>query len=173
VCLVTYVAGSIGCYYSSSIEVLLVCRVLQGIGQGCCALPSAIIRDSTDDPARCQALQSYMVVLKPISLMLAPAVGGLVVPWAGWRNMFLGFAIWASVTVSLIIILFPETKRHSQGLSTGAGAGAGEGEVEGGEEGSDNAKKGTDGGRSFMSLVAQIRPCLSHVHLLALTGRCW
>jgi hypothetical protein len=31
-------------------------------------------------------------------------------------------------------------------------------------------KKRTSGGRSFMRLVAQIRPCLSHVHLFALTG---
>ena len=44
-----YVAGSVLCALAPSIWVLVGGRVLQGVGQGSCVLPSAIARDLFDD----------------------------------------------------------------------------------------------------------------------------
>ncbi|MGL1465738.1 MFS transporter, partial [Vibrio parahaemolyticus] len=76
--LAIYVAASLGCFLSDSIEALLVFRALQAVGIAAGAVVAVtVIGDCFEGPARGRAMGSFqmMVALGPV---LGPVAGGFV-----------------------------------------------------------------------------------------------
>ena len=86
--MVIYIAASIACVFASTIEQLIIGRILQAFG-GCAGivLARAIIRDLYERD-RAASLIGYVTMAMVVAPMLAPAIGGVLDAWGGWRSGF-------------------------------------------------------------------------------------
>lgn len=107
-CIALYTIGSIGCIFSPSILILIICRVIQATGAGgISSIAMAIVKDSFEGRQRevILAIIQSMVFLGPI---LAPIIGGIVVSFASWQWIFVIFSVAGFLSI-LTTILFQET----------------------------------------------------------------
>jgi DHA1 family bicyclomycin/chloramphenicol resistance-like MFS transporter len=94
-----FIAAGIVTSISSSIEVMLIARFLQGIGSSAgMVLARAIVRDISSG-AQSARLMSVMVMVFTAAPMLAPMVGSFLVTVSGWRMPF------AATTIAGVMIL--------------------------------------------------------------------
>jgi MFS transporter, DHA1 family, multidrug resistance protein len=115
VALVLYLASTLGCAASQSINVLSGARFLQGIGgSGSIVLSRAIVRDlySGVRAARELSLMSSIAAFAPI---VAPMIGGVFQTAFGWRSNFFFMTAAAIVTLLVAARLLPETVRRRSG----------------------------------------------------------
>lgn len=87
--LIVYILASAGCAAASSIEGLIIMRVIQAIGSCAAAVASvAMVRDlfPVKDNAKVFSLLLLVVGASP---MIAPTVGGYVTAAWGWQAVFL------------------------------------------------------------------------------------
>ena len=84
-----YMIGALGCALAVNMTMLTVMRVVQALG-GCAGLVigRAIVRDSCEphEAARAFTTLTMIVALGPV---LAPAAGGVIVTYFGWRATFI------------------------------------------------------------------------------------
>jgi MFS transporter, DHA1 family, multidrug resistance protein len=102
--LILYVIGSIGCALSPSIDWLVACRFLQGMG-GCAGIviSRAIVRDLHTGPAAAQ-LMSRLLLVFSVSPILAPLAGSIVSAFGSWRLIF--WVMVAAGIAGLAVLLF-------------------------------------------------------------------
>ncbi len=104
-----YITLSIACALVTDFEWLIALRLVQGFGAaGLSVVPVAIVRDKMggDRMARLMSLIMMIFLVVPI---LAPAVGQIILIFAGWRWIFGAMAV-ASLVVGLWVWLrLPET----------------------------------------------------------------
>jgi len=107
---VLYVAVSVGCALATTVESLVVLRVLQALG-GCAGIvvSRAVVRDRFDhqQSARIFSLLMLIMGLAPI---LAPLVGGWILGAAGWRAIFWLLAVFGVVTTLAVLLRLPESR---------------------------------------------------------------
>lgn len=103
--MVMFALASAACYFSTSIEMLLVARFLQALG-ACSAsvIWQAIVIDRFDNKTA-QNVFATIMPLVALSPALAPLLGAAIETWAGWRSIFI-------VLILLGIILFITTLRQ-------------------------------------------------------------
>lgn len=114
--------ASIACALAPSVEILLVARILQGIGGGFgMVLGRAVLIDMTDGPELFR-IMNIMQGVGGIAPIVAPLLGGLILVVGQWREVF--FVIAGMSLISLIgtLLLIPESlppaRRHSGGFHT-------------------------------------------------------
>jgi DHA1 family bicyclomycin/chloramphenicol resistance-like MFS transporter len=115
--LAVYIAASIGCYFSSSIEMLIAMRFLQAIG-GCAASVASItmVRDifPVKDNAKVFAL---LILVLGASPMIAPTVGGIVTKHFGWQLIFIILAVIAVLITLAVFFFLPESYKPEPSYS--------------------------------------------------------
>ncbi|MCG9681725.1 multidrug effflux MFS transporter [Vibrio sp. Isolate23] len=97
--LVVYVAASVLASVSTSIEMLMVSRLLQGFGAcGCAVTALAVVRDIYDESesARIYSLLNGAQSLVPA---LAPLLGGFIAVSFGWRYCFILLSVMSITTL--------------------------------------------------------------------------
>ncbi|WP_170463432.1 multidrug effflux MFS transporter [Ruegeria arenilitoris] len=103
-----YIISAAAAWASSSLEVLLIARICQGIG---CAAPRvvamAIIRDlySGREMARIVSIAMMIFTLVPA---IAPMMGAGVIALTGWRGIFASFILFSLITVVWMGLRLPE-----------------------------------------------------------------
>jgi Bcr/CflA subfamily drug resistance transporter len=100
---------SMVCVFSQSIEVLMVARVLQGIGCGVCSVvPRAIMRDVFQgmDLRKVNLYQSIAWAVVPI---VAPLLGSYVQAYLGWRYNFVLLTLFSLLSFYLCVFIYKET----------------------------------------------------------------
>ncbi|MGP9536985.1 multidrug effflux MFS transporter [Brachybacterium sp. AOP43-C2-M15] len=114
--------ASIGCALAPNVEMLLVLRVLQGIGGGFgMVLGRAVLIDMTDGPELFR-IMNIMQGVGGVAPIVAPLLGGLILLVGQWREIF--FVIAGMSLISLVGVLFlipeslPASRRHSGGFRT-------------------------------------------------------
>ena len=125
-----FVFASLGASLSTSLEMLVVMRVLKGIGAGMvqgCGMGMMIA--SFPDSERGKALGTHLSVVG-MGAIAGPAMGGFLVAWLGWQSVF--FINVPAGGLVLILAWFllekgPNSGRYRQGRNAGtfdwAGAG--------------------------------------------------
>jgi MFS transporter, DHA1 family, multidrug resistance protein len=85
---VLYILGGIGCALSTSMTMLTAMRIVQGLG-GCAGMVigRAIVRDRCEPHEAARAFSTLMLIVA-LGPVVAPAGGGLVIAWLGWRATF-------------------------------------------------------------------------------------
>ncbi len=104
-----YLVGSLICYFSFSFEMLIAGRIVQGFGAASPRVVSlAMVRDGTKgaDMARIMSYVMSVFMLVPI---LAPSIGQIVLNFANWRMIFLGFMVMAILCGAWLHLRQPET----------------------------------------------------------------
>jgi MFS transporter, DHA1 family, multidrug resistance protein len=98
--LLLFLAGSALCLFSTSFDMMLWGRALQGFGAAAPRIVSmAMVRDGQSGAAMARIMSFVMSVFMLVPI-LAPSIGQLVLLVAGWRMIFvglLGMAIFAAI----------------------------------------------------------------------------
>lgn len=119
--LAIYTLASLGCAYAPSVTLLAGLRFFEALG-GCAGMviTRAVVRDrcGARDSARAFSLLILVMGLAPI---LAPLLGGAVVAWLGWREIFLLLALYGAIGLLAVYHGLPETHdtRHEPPLRLG------------------------------------------------------
>lgn len=104
-----YITGSAIAWASSTFEIVLAGRILQGIGAAGPRIVSlAVIRDlfSGREMARIVSIVMMIFTLVPA---IAPALGYLIIAQHGWRGIFAAFILFSIISVLWLFARLPET----------------------------------------------------------------
>lgn len=110
--LVLYAAANLFCYFTWSAESLIVGRIIQAVG-GCAGmvLSRAVVRDVFDREQSAGILAHIMMVMA-IAPAIAPAIGGNIEVYFGWRTSFLLLTVVAIVILVATLKTLSETNMH-------------------------------------------------------------
>jgi Bcr/CflA subfamily drug resistance transporter len=111
--LLVFIIGCIGCYFSNSIEMLMISRGVQAFGGSIgSVLGQAICRDAFHGSAlgRVYSATGSALALFPA---LGPLFGGLIAEIFGWRNIFIFLTMFALIVTILVSVKLPETHPHA------------------------------------------------------------
>ncbi len=104
-----YILASVIAWASSSLELVLAARVLQGLGAaGPRVVAMAVIRDlyAGREMARIVSIAMMIFTLVPAA---APMLGAGVIALVGWRGIFVSFILFALITVVWMGTRLPES----------------------------------------------------------------
>ncbi len=106
---IIYIIACAVAWASSSLEVMLAARVVQGLGAaGPRVVAMALIRDLYSGPNMARILSFVMVVFSLVPA-LAPTLGHFIILGFGWRAIFLAFILFSVLTLLWLVIRQPET----------------------------------------------------------------
>jgi DHA1 family bicyclomycin/chloramphenicol resistance-like MFS transporter len=104
-----FAVAAVAAALAPSIGWLLASRALQGLGAATLmVVPRAVVRDMATGPEATRIMAAIMIVMS-VSPMLAPLSGSLVLVWGGWREIFLILALAALFSLTVIVLVLPET----------------------------------------------------------------
>ncbi len=114
--LAIYIAASLACAMSDSVEMLIGFRFLQALG--CCVgmvAPSAIVRDMFPVNENVKIF-SLLILILGVSPIIAPTVGSYLIIAFGWKIIFIVLAIIAAILLLAVIFLLPESKQPDHSI---------------------------------------------------------
>lgn len=115
--LIIYIAASLGCAVSNSVEMLIGFRLLQALG-GCVGMvaPGAIVRDSfpVNENAK---IFSLLILILGVSPIVAPTVGSYLIASLGWHSVFILLSVITALLLMAVIFLLPESKQPDPSMS--------------------------------------------------------
>ena len=118
---IVFAVASLGCTLSPSIEVLVVFRVLQGVGVGAVqTLAAAIVEDAFADDSVKTAI-TFLQALVIVGPVAAPFLGSLILTFSDWRGIFALLFVLALACVALSLLI-RETHEVKRAESTSLGA---------------------------------------------------
>ncbi len=113
--LATFIIGSLLCFWSPNIEILIFGRVVQAAGgAGGMVVSRAIVRDvySREEGAQIIGYMMSIIILAPI---FAPLIGGFLTEFFGWRSVFLFTTAMGVITFIFTAPGYHETRRVTGG----------------------------------------------------------
>lgn len=106
---VVYCIASAVAWAAQSLEVLLIARVVQGLGAaGPRVVALALVRDLYSGPNMARIMSFIMVVFSLVPA-LAPTMGHYIIAAYGWRTIFACFILFSVVSVIWLLLRQPET----------------------------------------------------------------
>ncbi|MEM9788000.1 MAG: multidrug effflux MFS transporter [Pseudomonadota bacterium] len=106
---IVYTGACAVAWASSSLEVMLAARVVQGLGAaGPRVVAMALIRDLYGGPQMAQILSFVMMVFALVPA-LAPTIGHYIILGFGWRAIFAAFMLFSITSLLWLMIRQPET----------------------------------------------------------------
>ena len=110
--LLIFIVGSLVCALADSLWLLIAGRVVQAIGGASgMVLARAIVRDVYAHE-KVASVIAYLTIAMVVAPMVAPAIGGFLTDWFGWRSIFAFVAIFGLPV--LVLVLFRLAETHSQ-----------------------------------------------------------
>ncbi len=115
--LLLFIAASVGCIASGSVESLIAFRFLQALG-GCAAQVAAVamVRDFFPAEERTKVFSMLMLILGA-SPLLAPTIGSFVATSFGWQWVFIILAGIIALLLAVILFLLPEGHEPDKSVS--------------------------------------------------------
>lgn len=106
-----YLLASIGCALCTSVDALIVLRLVQAIG-GCAGMVAAraMVRDlfPVEENAKIFSLLMLVIGVSPI---IAPTVGGYVTAAFGWHYIFIILTIMSALILAAVHFALPESRK--------------------------------------------------------------
>lgn len=110
--LMLYCLASLACALSTSVEMLIVARFVQGVGgSGGIVLARAIVRDMYTG-ARAGRELSLIGSVMALAPVLAPVAGGVLQSAFGWRSIFVTLVVAAVIGIAVVWLILQETLRE-------------------------------------------------------------
>lgn len=115
--LVLYIAASLGCVHPHDLHTLVALRFVQALG-GCVAQVGAVamVRDFFR-PEQSARIFSLVFLIIGVSPLLAPTIGTVVVLSLGWQWIFVLLAVFAAVTLAVVLVKLPEPHSADRAIS--------------------------------------------------------
>ena len=103
-----FILGSIGCVFATSIEMLWISRLIQGVGAGAGnVVARAMVRDLYSG-ATAQKVMATIQIIFGIAPAIAPMVGGLLLG-ISWQAIFIFLIIYSVLITVFSVNFLPET----------------------------------------------------------------
>ncbi|MEN4476217.1 multidrug effflux MFS transporter [Mycolicibacterium cosmeticum] len=116
------VVASVACALAVSVEMLTVCRFLEGLGGAAgVVLSRAVVSDRTEGPAAARIF-SLMMIINGTAPVLAPLIGGATSNHIGWRGVFWILSGLATVMLVGAAMVLTETLPPERRVRGGFGA---------------------------------------------------
>lgn len=114
-----FVAASLGCAFSTTVEELLIFRFIQGVGA--CVGPTLARTVARDvfGPTRAARALSLIAMLMALAPAIAPTLGAVLLLWLPWPVIFLFLAFYGACMVLLIHVFLAESVPMRQSLHPG------------------------------------------------------
>lgn len=104
-----YIVAAGVAWASSTVEVMLIARVFQGIGaSGPRIVSVAIIRDLYSGREMAKIVSIVMMIFTLVPAM-APLVGSFIIACCGWRAIFISFIVFSIISIFWLGLRMPET----------------------------------------------------------------
>jgi DHA1 family bicyclomycin/chloramphenicol resistance-like MFS transporter len=104
-----YALASVVCAFAPTIEVLTAGRFLQGLaGSAGTVLSQALLRDLVEGPMVARVMSRLILVIG-VAPVLAPTLGGQLLPVTGWRGLFWVLTIFGVVLTMVVTFFVRET----------------------------------------------------------------
>jgi DHA1 family bicyclomycin/chloramphenicol resistance-like MFS transporter len=115
--LAVYLAATIGCAMSRTIDTLIIMRFFQALG-GCAGMVASqtLVRDLFPNNKTAQAFSSITLVIA-VSPMIAPTVGGYITVAFGWESVFVVLTIVTVMILSAVYFFLPEGRQADPSIS--------------------------------------------------------
>ncbi|OAI48783.1 hypothetical protein AYO45_04160 [Gammaproteobacteria bacterium SCGC AG-212-F23] len=107
--LTIFIAGNLACSFALTPQMLLLARLLAGIGAGACGVLNRAIASDCFKGAEFSKAWSYTTTALVITLCLAPVLGGCIQEWLGWRANFMLATVFVGIVFFSILKYLPET----------------------------------------------------------------
>lgn len=105
-----YSVSSLGCAFSTNVEMLIALRFTQAIGAcGGMVASRAIVRDRFETTQAAKAFSMLMVIVA-VSPIIAPTLGGFISSWMGWRSIFIILSIVSLLMIGVMYFFLPDAK---------------------------------------------------------------
>ena len=109
--LVLFTAGSFAAASAPSILMLLLARLLQGMGAGAgVSMAFAMVRDLLAG-AEARAKLSYIQMTTTVAPMIAPSLGALILGVGGWRSIYAALGLGGIMLLLCALLALPESHR--------------------------------------------------------------
>jgi MFS transporter, DHA1 family, multidrug resistance protein len=119
--LIIFVAASVGCMQSATLEALIVFRFTQALG-GCVAWVGAMAMVRDFFPVRESAkIFSLLVLILGVSPLLAPTFGSFIAVSFGWQAIFIVLAVIVILILLIVFFFLPEGQQPDRSVSLKAG----------------------------------------------------
>ena len=117
-----YLLASIGCAMATSVNSLIIFRLLQALG-GCAGMVAAraVVRDLFEVKENAKIFSMLMLVVA-VSPIIAPTLGGYITSLFGWRYIFIILIGINLAIIAGVYFLLPESKKPDPHFSLKAGA---------------------------------------------------
>lgn len=113
--IIVFLIGSILCGFATSMQTLIIFRLIQGFGAGAVTpIATTIVGDIYTKEERAK-IQGYLSSVWGISAITGPAVGGLLVQYVNWHFVFwinIPLGILSIIGLSLFLHEHVEKKKH-------------------------------------------------------------
>ncbi|MBK6595792.1 MAG: multidrug effflux MFS transporter [Burkholderiales bacterium] len=116
-----YVVASTGSAFSTTMDLLIVWRILQGAAMGAAVMCArAIVRDLYTPVQGASVMSKGLSGLGVIACLSAP-LGGFLTAWFNWHVAMLALSVFGAATLTLIALRFEETvpRKNPQALKLG------------------------------------------------------
>jgi MFS transporter, DHA1 family, multidrug resistance protein len=109
--IVIYLAASAGCAFVTTVDALILLRLLQALG-GCAGMvvSRATVRDVFPVEENAKVFSTLMLVIG-ISPVIAPTLGGYISATLGWEYVFVVLTILAAFILLIVHVAFPDAKQ--------------------------------------------------------------
>ena len=115
--LCVYILASIGCAITTSIEGLIIMRVIQAVGSCAATVASvAMVRDLFPVSESAKVF-SLLLLVVGVSPMIAPTVGGYVTAEIGWHAVFWILAAMGIAILVATVLWLPDSYKPDKSLS--------------------------------------------------------
>jgi len=95
-----FMVATLGCIYAPSVEVFLLCRIIQAAVGTSMVLSRAAVRDMYAQD-RAASMIGYVAMGMAVAPMISPALGGVLDEWFGWKSVFWALFIMGGCTMLL------------------------------------------------------------------------
>lgn len=109
--MVLFLIGTAMCILAETTQMFLAGRVVQAASASGMVLSRAVVRDVYPREKAASAM-GYMVMGMAIAPMIAPAVGGQLDVWFGWRAPFYALGAFGAAALIAALLSLPETNRY-------------------------------------------------------------
>jgi DHA1 family bicyclomycin/chloramphenicol resistance-like MFS transporter len=104
-----YTLATIGCALSTDLASFSVFRFMAALGgASSIVIPRAVVRDLATGQSAARMMAQLMLVMG-LAPILAPALGGFILQWAGWRSIFWFQAVYGIANLAMVWLFLPDT----------------------------------------------------------------
>lgn len=106
---ILFIVGAGIAWASQTLEVVLVGRILQGLGAaGPRVVANAIARDRYSGRQMAQVMSVVMMIFVLVPAV-APLLGSFIIGWSNWRGIFIAYICFALIYSTWMMVRLPET----------------------------------------------------------------